>query len=142
MLSQREMTAVMLIAPFSSYLLYGRVVAQHFGTVRVTEYIMDELSSRVPGGLQWEAWLRSRPTKPHLLGSLLPYLFPFTGAGVLALVSTFEFVFTAPSGGLGERIGFIAVWSLGLAATGLTTILVLQMTGRARVKSWTQAGLF
>ena len=34
------------------------------------------------------------------------------------------------------------MWALGLAATGLTTVLVLQMTGRAPVKSWTQTGLF
>ncbi|GAB3649580.1 hypothetical protein [Glycomyces tarimensis] len=31
--SQQDMTAVMLIVPFSSYLLCGRLVASHFGTV-------------------------------------------------------------------------------------------------------------
>lgn len=141
-LSQREMIAVMLIVPFSSYLLCGRIVAQHFGTLRVAEYIMDHLSARVPGGLHWEAWLRIGPTKPHLFGSLLPYLVTFTGASALALVSTFGFVFDAHDGGLGMQIGFITVWCLALAATALSTTLLLQMTGRAPVKSWTQAGLF
>jgi hypothetical protein len=141
-LSRPGLTAVMLIVPFTSYLLCGRLVAQHFGTVRVAEYIMEHLSERVPGGLTWEAWLRSKPTKPHVLGSLLPHLFTFTGAGVLALVATAGHVFGAYGGGPGTRIGLITVWSLGLVATGLTTILVLQMTGRASIKSWTQAGLF
>jgi hypothetical protein len=141
-LSRPGLTAVMLIVPFSSYLLCGRLVAQHFGTARVAEYIMDHLSARVPGGLHWEAWLRSKPTKPHALGSLLPHLFTFTGAGVLALVSTIGFVFGAHGTGTATRVGLIAVWGLGLAATGLTTILVLQMTGRAPIRSWTQAGLF
>jgi hypothetical protein len=138
--TQRGLTAVMLIVPFSSYLLCGRLVAQHFGTVRVAEYIMDELSGKVPGGLHWEAWLRAKPVKPHLLGSLLPHLLTFTGASTLALVSTARYAFGADDGT--SRIGLIAIWCLGAATAVLTTILVLQMTGRAPVKGWTQTGLF
>ncbi|WP_155830418.1 hypothetical protein [Glycomyces tenuis] len=141
-ISQEDMTAVMLIVPFSSYLLCGRLVAQHFGTVRVAEYIDTRLSDRIPGGLHWESWLRRGPYKPHLLGSLLPLLLTFAGASALALSSTLGYVFGGADVGAGARIGLAAVWFAGLAATALSLMLVLQMTGRASIRSWRQTGLF
>lgn len=141
-ISQQDMTAVMLIVPFSSYLLCGRLVAHHFGTVRVAEYITTHLSNRVPGGLHWEAWLRRRPYKPHLLGSLLPLLLTFAGASVLSLASTLGFVFSRVDVGAATRIGFTGIWLGGLTATVLPVVLVLQMSGRAPVRSWRQTALF
>lgn len=140
--SQGEIASVMLIVPFSSYLLCGRLVACHFGTVRVAEYIRDHLSHQVSGGLSWGSWLRGQSTKPHLLGSLLPLMLTFAGPSVLALLATIGFVFGRTEAGLGTRVGFIALWCVGLMATALSTMLVLQMTGRARVRSWMETGLF
>ncbi len=141
-ISRPDMTAVMLIVPFSSYLLCGRLVAQHFGTVRVAEYVRTHLSDRVPGGLHWEAWLRRRPYKPHLFGSLLPLLLTFVGASVLALASTLGYVFGHADFGVGSRIGLTTVWFVGLGAATLSLLLVLQMTGRAPIRGWRQTGLF
>lgn len=67
-ISQPGKTALLLIVPFSSYLLCGRLVAQHFGTLRVAKYIKEDLSDRVPGGLRWEQWLEQQQSRrPHLL---------------------------------------------------------------------------
>lgn len=138
--TQSGMIILLLIVPFTSYLLCGRLVAQHFGTHRVAKYIMEELSNRVPGGLRWEEWLRRHSSSPHLLGSTLPLLLTFVGTGVLSLAWTAEYVFRN-SVVVGPRIGLIVLWCLGLVATGLSTVLVLQMSGRLPVRSWEQTGL-
>lgn len=70
------------------------MVAQHFGTLRVAKYIKEELATRVPGGLNWEAWLEAQQReRPHLLGFTLPHLLTFVGAGVLALAWTAHSIF-------------------------------------------------
>lgn len=139
--SRSGMTALLLIVPFSSYLLCGRLVAQHFGTLRVATYIREELSGRVPGGLGWEAWLAGRQRRPHFLGSPLPLLLTFVGASVLALSWTAGYVFVRDGLAVVPRVGLVVLWVLGLAASGLSTVLVLQMTGRVSVRSWERAGL-
>jgi hypothetical protein len=141
-ISQQDMAAVMLIVPFSSYLLCGRLVSQHFGTVRVAEFIREHLSKRVPGGLHWETWLQQSHPKPHLLGSLLPLLLTFGGASVLALASTLGYVFGGSGMDMGFRVGLTVVWAVGLAAAVLSVMLVLQMTGRAPIRAWRETGLF
>src|SRR5262249_48999038 len=49
-ISRSGLTPLLAIVPISSYLLCGRLVSQHVGTVHASEYIMSELSGRVPGG--------------------------------------------------------------------------------------------
>ena len=93
-ISRPGMIALLLIVPFSSYLLCGRLVAHHFGTLRVAKYIREELNGQVPGGLRWEEWLeRQQCRRPHFLGSALPLLLTFVGASVLALGWTIGYVF-------------------------------------------------
>ena len=136
------MTALLLIIPFGSYLLCGRLVAQHFGTLRVAAYIKDELSDRVPGGLRWERWLEDRQRRrPHFLGSTLPLLFTFAGASVLALGWTAGYVFGRHGVPVLERLGLGAFWIVGLAAAASCVVLVLQMANRLPVRSWAQTGL-
>lgn len=141
-ISRPGLTALLLIVPFSSYLLCGRLVAQHFGTLRVAKYIKEELSGKVPGGLRWEEWLeQEQRRRPHFLGSALPLLLTFTGASVLALGWTSAFVFAHGDLAAIQRLGLVVVWLVGLAAAGLSTMLVLQMAGRLPVHSWEQTGL-
>jgi hypothetical protein len=140
-ISQRGMTALLLIVPLSSYLLCGRLVAQHFGTIRVAQYIAEELDGRVPGGLGWERWLRQRTRSPHLLGFALPHLLTFAGAGLLALGWTFGYVFLRDDIGIGPRLGLVSTWFLGVVAAALSTTLVLQMARLLPVRSWEQTGL-
>lgn len=141
-ISRPGLTALLLIVPFSSYLLCGRLVAQHFGTLRVAKYIKEELSPKVPGGLRWEEWLEQQQRRrPHFLGSALPLLLTFVGASLLALGWTADFVFAHSGIGVVQRLGLVILWFVGLAATGLSTMLVLQMAGRLPVRSWEQTGL-
>jgi hypothetical protein len=141
-ISRPGMVALLLIVPFSSYLLCGRLVAHHFGTLRVATYIREELSERVPGGLRWEQWLESRQKRrPHLLGLTLPLLLTFVGAELLALAWTIGYVFARDDVPVFPRLGLASLWVLGLAAAGLSTMLVLQMADRLPVRSWNQTGL-
>lgn len=141
-ISRSGMTALLLIVPFSSYLLCGRLVANHFGTFRVAVYIKEELSDRVPGGLRWEQWLeRKQGRRLHFLGSTLPLLLTFVGASLLALAWTFGYVFTRHDVSTFPRFGLVSLWIIGLATAGLSTMLVLQMAGRLPVRSWNQTGL-
>ena len=133
--TQDGMKALLLIVPFTSYLLCGRLVAQHFAIFRVAEYIQHHLSPRVPGGLLWERWLRERPTGQHLLGAVLPLLLSFVGAGVLALVWAFEFVFAQ------EGLALKVLWFLGLGGEGLSAMLVMQMAGWLSDRGWQRAGI-
>ncbi|MFC6091606.1 hypothetical protein [Saccharothrix lopnurensis] len=136
------MTALLLIVPFGSYLLCARLVAQHFGTLRVAMYIKDELSGRVPGGLGWERWLESRQRRrPHFMGSTLPLLFTFAGASVLALGWTTGYVFGRHGVQTLARFGLGAFWVLGVAAALSCVVFVLQMNNRLPVRSWAQTGL-
>ncbi|MFE2756340.1 hypothetical protein ACFXGA_30510 [Actinosynnema sp. NPDC059335] len=141
-LTRPGMTALLLIVPFGSYLLCGRLVAQHFGTLRVAEYIKEELSDRVRGGLGWERWLEERQRRrPHFLGSTLPLLITFTGAGVLALGWTAGYVFGRHDVSAPACLGLGAFWLLGVAAAVACTVLVLQMANRLPVRGWAQTGL-
>lgn len=120
----------------------ARLVAQHFGTLRVAKYIREELSDRVPGGLGWEGWLlHQQRRRSHVFGSALPLLLTFVGASALALGWTSGYVFGQhPVPTLG-RLGLMAVWLTGLATSALCTVLILQMAGRLPVRSWEQTGL-
>jgi hypothetical protein len=140
-ISQHGVAALPLIVPFSSYLLCGRQVAQHFAGQRIGRYITDELTPRVPGGLGWEQWLRGRTRAPHILGSTLPLLLTYTGASLLALAWTFGFIFLRAGHPANVRVGLGALWLLGLVATGLSTVLVLQMADRISTASWERASL-
>jgi hypothetical protein len=140
-ISQRGATTLPLIVPFSSYLLCGRQVAQHFAGQRIAQYITEELTTRMPGGLGWEQWLRSKERPPHLLGSTLPLLLTYTGASLLALAWTFSVIVLRGGLSLGSRMGLGTCWLLGLAATVLSTMLVLQMANRVPAQSWERASL-
>lgn len=136
-ISRPGMITLLLITPFTSYLLCGRLVAQHFGTSRIAKYITEDLSDRVPGGLRWEEWLeRRQQQRPHLLGSTLPLLLAFVGASVLGLASTTGYVFAHGGIAVAPRLGLVLLWLVGLATAGLSAVLVLQMSGRLPLRDW------
>lgn len=137
-ISEGEMV-ILLIVPFSSYLLCGRLVAQHFAILRVAKYIREELSNRVPGGLHWEEWVATHRARQSFLGSEMPLLITFVGASILALAWTIR-------GLLGARstladYGLMAVWILGLATATLSAVLIFQMVGRLPAHGWERSGL-
>jgi hypothetical protein len=141
-ISRPGMTALLLIVPFSSYVLCGRLVAHHFGTLRVAKYIGEELHGQVPGGLRWEEWLEQQQCRhPHFLGSALPLLLTFVGASVLALGWTIGYVFVRDGIDVLPRTGLVIMWLVGVGIAGLSAMLVLQMVGRLPVHGWDQTAL-
>jgi hypothetical protein len=134
-ISRPGMTGLLLILPFTSYLLCGRLVAAQFGTLRDAQYIMEELNGRIPGGVGWEGWLRRRQSRdPYLLGSTLPRLLTFVATSVLALCWTFGYVFGRDDVEAWPRIGLVTAWILGIAATVFSTVLLLRMAQRATLR--------
>jgi hypothetical protein len=86
-------------------------------------------------------WKGNKRRRPHFLGSTLPLFLTFVGASVLALGWTTGYVFARDGVAGFPRFGLLALWILGFAAAGLSTMLVLQMSGRLSVRSWNQTGL-
>jgi hypothetical protein len=135
-LSDTGTIGLLLIVPFSSYLICGRLAAQHFSMLQVAAYIKDDLSLRVPGGLGWEEWLaRHQQRRRHPLGMELPLLISFVAGSVLALGWTVAFVLAGDLALL-ERLVLVASWLAGLASAGLSATLLLQMSGRVSARSW------
>jgi len=138
-LSAANISALLLVLPISSYLLCGRYVAQHLGTLIDALYIRVELSPRIPGGLGWEAWRHgpavSRlglPLQRRLWLSTIPLLLGFPGSAILALAWSAS-LFLPLSGPLtpGEA-GLAAVWLIGTTATVASAWLLILM-GRKEV---------
>lgn len=140
-ISHPNIIGILLIVPFGSYLLCGRLVSQHFGILQVADYIREELSYKVPGGLMWEEWLaRQRVHRLHFFGSTLPLLLTFVGTSVLALGWTTAFVFTNAAMTVAGHVGLILTWTVASATSGLSAILILQMAGRLPAYKWAQVG--
>jgi hypothetical protein len=126
-LSQSGITAMLLIIPLTSYLLCGRLVSQHFGTLLVAQYVREELSAKVSGGLGWEQWILADRRRVRLQGSILPPLLTFPGSGVLALGWTSGFVLSRVAPGSPSGIGYLVVWLVGATVTILSVALILRM---------------
>lgn len=139
-LSVTNVSALLLVLPISSYLLCGRYVAQHLGTLIDALYIRAELSPRVPGGLGWEAWRHgpaiSRlglPRQRRLWLSTIPLLLGFPGTAILTLAWSFAPLFLPLKGLLtAGKAGLAAVWLIGVMAT-VTSASLLILMGRKEV---------
>jgi hypothetical protein len=66
-LTSRARTGFLLIVPMVSFILNGRCLRSERLILTVAVYIMNELSPRVPGGLRWEEWIRSRSSPNRYL---------------------------------------------------------------------------
>jgi hypothetical protein len=86
-------STVVLVVPFSSYLLCSRFVAQSHGMEQLAIYIREDLSGRVPGGLHWEQW-RVDHSHRGALRWLSSHLIGFAGASLLAVAWTAGGVFS------------------------------------------------
>lgn len=128
-LSQSKYTGILLAIPAISYLLCGRFVAQHHGMMRMGAYINDELSHRIPGGLNWEQWIRTKGRRTdRTISWTIPLLITFPGASLISEAWVFSYVFTRHHVAAPERIFLTGVWLAGIIATALCTYLVLRHT--------------
>jgi len=85
-LSEYSRNGFLLIIPIVSYVLNGRYLRSERNIVLIATYVMEKLSSRVPGGLNWESWLRDRRSPNQILRWVAhgPLLFSVISLVVLA----------------------------------------------------------
>lgn len=121
--------AVLLLIPFSSYLLGSRYILHDHHIKLIHGYIQGILSPRLNGDLGWEAWKavqvpstkRSGWLAPTNWNPLHPTRLAFVGVAVLALLSAAVGAIyhwhrhTPPA--LILVCGFAALWLIGVVAT-------------------------
>jgi hypothetical protein len=126
-LSRPDITTLLAIVPFSSYLLCARVVSQHDGINRLGRYIREELSPHVTGGLGWEDWSQRHQRRHRFLGLTLPHVMTFPGPSLVALIWTAPSVFAHISSEPGLRVAQLAAWIAGLCFTVISLTLLAHM---------------
>jgi hypothetical protein len=123
-LSEPAPLGILMIVPLSSYLLCGRYVGQRTAIRWTSRYILEKLSPRVPGGLEWSRWSAENRRPDRLFDWYLPLLLCFPGASILALGWTTGLVFV-PEGRSGwTTAGLVTVWVAGLFASVASTYLL------------------
>ena len=128
-----------LLVPFTTYMLFLRLVEQYYGTREAALYIQDELSPRVRGGFGWEVWRRENTIRPggpsgKITRAALdssPFIISFPAVSAVALIWAIPFTF-----GSGqhrppiESIGLATVWICGALATLVTAVVGFQLQTR------------
>lgn len=95
-------------------------------------YIRDELSHRVPGGLNWERWIRAKEWRTdRAISWTIPLLITFPGVSLISETWIFSYVFTRDHISVASWTLFIGAWLAGIIATVLCIYLVL-----GTIKDW------
>lgn len=118
--------AILLLIPFSSYMLGGRYILHDFHLKLIQKYIDDFLSPQLGGELGWGIWkarITSRTQPSPWRGvvtwdAVHPTRLAFEGVALLASVGAAAaviYVWTSKSPGWYTASGFAVVWIVGLA---------------------------
>jgi hypothetical protein len=135
-LAQSSHLKFLLLVPFTTYMLFQRLVEQYYGTREAALYIETKLSPRVHGGLGWEAWRQVNTIRPGgASGKLIraafggsPYIVSFPAVSAAALIWVFPFTFISGQHRPHiESIGLAAVWISGALTTFFTIGVGLQL---------------
>jgi hypothetical protein len=132
-LTNRSRTGFLLIIPVVSYILNGRYLRSERLVVLIAGYIMDELSPRVPGGLNWETWLRSRPTPSQVLRWFAHGPLVFAMISIVTLAWTVPYIRYSSQLSTDNRWMLSAVWLLDLILTAVSIYTIIIVYG-ARFK--------
>jgi hypothetical protein len=129
-LSSPSRTGFLLILPFVTYFLSERYLAMYYAMQQLGSYIKDELSSRVPGGLHWEAWYRQHSSPYHkpLLGWFTPLPMIFPGTSVVAILWVAPYVWLGGHISDSRRITLGIAWILSLVFT-VVSLYVFRKSG-------------
>jgi hypothetical protein len=128
-LSSGTRAPLLLIVPFSSYMLMARWALYRRMMSRVADYITEQLEPRVPGGLRWERWIRDSRDRyriPHLLW-VNPVALMFPGVSLLAVAAVagwLVWLHRWTSTGLIVGIAVAIAATLGLMLAILSAVLV------------------
>jgi hypothetical protein len=135
-LSSATRIPLLLIIPFSSYVLCTRWIINQGLIDRAARYIRTELDPKVPGGLGYEQWIK-RLEGPYVgirkivrLAGTSPTVLMHPGLAVLTLATVATWFLTTPtiSRTAPLAIAGIVGWSVGV----LLTLLSLRLMWRAQ----------
>jgi hypothetical protein len=119
----QHITPLLLLIPFSSYLLCGRYYDQHKGALRIARYIREKLDKDQSVTLGWEKWISQTRISDRgklknfeeLAGLTIPLYLLFPLTAVLALLWALPETFWREHDLTG--IAIILIWVLGLFTT-------------------------
>lgn len=132
-LSNRSRTGFLLIIPVVSYILNGRYLRSERLVVLIAAYIVDELSPRVPGGLNWEKWLRSRPAPNQILRWLAHGPLVFAMISIATLAWTVSYIRNSGQLSSDNRWMLSVIWLLDLILIMISIYTIIIVYG-ARFK--------
>jgi hypothetical protein len=135
-LAQSSHLKYLLLVPFTTCMLFFRLVEQYYGTREAALYIQNKLSPRVRGGFGWDAWRLENTIRPGGPGRKLaraalggsPYIISFPAVSAAALIWAIPFTFISgqhrpPI----ESVGLAAVWICGALVTLVTVGVGVQV---------------
>lgn len=122
-LSAADRSSLLLILPWSSYLLCGRYISQEHGVDRILEYTRRHLSKAIPGAVGWEQWIIDNPRQLTKLGWFIPLTVAFPGASIFALAWTAQTVIHANLVSI-RGLMLLLFWLSGLTLTALSIIAI------------------
>lgn len=127
-LTDKSRVGFLLIIPVVSYALGGRFLHGSRAIQEIGIYIRDELSPRVPGGLNWEEWHRKRAYAAPQFAWLSPLPITFPASSLLALAWTAPYILYSTYISTANRwlLGIIWVSSFVLAMMSLYAIIRLK----------------
>jgi hypothetical protein len=114
---------LLLMLPWTSYLLCGRYISQEYGIDRIGEYNRRHLAHIIPGSLGWEKWMVDHPRRFTMLGWRIPLIVAFPGVAIFALALSAKPAFGVRHYSI-IAVGLIIVWIVGLILTILSTVTI------------------
>ena len=114
---------LLLVLPWTSYLLCGRYISQEYGIDRIEEYHRLHLARIIPGSLGWEKWMVDHPRRLTNLGWRIPLIVAFPGVAIFALALSAKQVFDVRQYSV-IAVALIILWFVGLILTILSVITI------------------
>lgn len=114
---------LLLVLPWTSYLLCGRYISQEYGIDRIGEYNRRHLAHIIPGSLGWEKWMVDHPRRLTTLGWRIPLIVAFPGVAIFALALSAKPVFGVRQHSV-VSVALIIVWFVGLILTILSVVTI------------------
>ena len=114
---------LLLVLPWTYYLLCGRYISQEYGIDRIGEYHRQHLARIIPGSLGWEKWAIENPRQLTTLAWRFPLIVAFPGVAIFALTLSAKSVFEVRHYSA-TAVSLIIVWLVSLILTVLSFMTI------------------